>query len=211
MPSIIIKGLGGPLLISQGLGSDSSPIGEFRLTSISSSIDLLTLSFTEALSLSGPAADFSSYFITGEILYPEPLITSLTVVGGTLLLGITEQHDGGSYTLNIPVSGFNSVFGDPYLSSYTPGFTGVGVSPALLMSRQIDARTIEVIFSERINVLSGQNSQNYSISGGVKVFSAVQVSPIIYRLTTSRIDVNTSDTYTLTVSNIVDEEGNPIG
>lgn len=210
MPSVIVRGLTSGLVVTQGFGGISAPPSGFVLASIISSGTLLTLTFSEALALNSDAALFSNYLVTGEFAYPEPLITGLTVIGSTLLLDITEQHEGGAYTLHIPPLGFDSVGSDPYLSTYTPPFTGVGVNPGLLMSRMVDARTLEVIYTEAVNYLDAQNSQNYAISGGIQVFSAVQMTPIIYRLTTSRMDVNTSDTYTVTVSNIHDLEGNLI-
>ncbi len=210
MPSVIVRGLGGGLLITQGFGNEIPPSPSFTLTSISSSGPQLTLDFTLPLALSGPAALFSNYFVTGELAYPEPMITGLTVIGATLLLDITEQHNGGAYVLEIPVAGFDCVGADPYVGSYSPSFTGVGVDPGLLMSRMIDAQTVEIIFTEAVNILDAQNAANYAIDNGIKVLAAVQVTPIIYRLSTSRMNVSGLDTYTITVSGIHDLEGNPI-
>lgn len=207
---LITQGLTGGLILTMGLGPEGGPPSGFTLIGLANSGSELTLTFTETLNLSGAASDFSAYSISGEDGLPAVLLTSLTAVGSALILGTTLQHNSGSYFLHIPVDGFNAVSGDPYTGPYDPAFTGVAANPGLLMSRMIDARTVEVIFTEPVNVYDAQRAQNYSIAGGAQVFASKQVSPIIYRLTTSRLNVDVSDTYTVTVTGVRDLENNPI-
>lgn len=82
------------------------------------------------------------------------------------------------------------------------------VSPTVFTIRSIDARTIEVTFSEAVQELTALNSNNYSINNGLSVTAVAKVSPSIYRLTTSQQTTGTS--YLVTINNIKDLAGNVI-
>lgn len=89
--------------------------------------------------------------------------------------------------------------------------SGVGtdvVPPSIVLSRSIDARTVEVLFNEAVVEDEALTAANYSIDGGLTVSAVVKVTSSIYRLTTSKQAVG--DLYTVTVSDIHDLVGNLI-
>lgn len=82
--------------------------------------------------------------------------------------------------------------------------------PTLFMVRVVDARHLEVTFSEAVVTAEALNTANWLITGGagLAVQSVAQVTSSVYTLTTAAQVPGTS--YTLTASNIHDLNGNLI-
>lgn len=82
--------------------------------------------------------------------------------------------------------------------------------PTLLLVRTVDARIVEVVFSEDVVASEALNPANYVITGagGLAVNGVTQLSASIYRLSTARQTVGAS--YNVTASNIHDLAGNLI-
>ncbi len=133
------------------------------------------------------------------------VVNSVTIVDHAIVLGTTEMANGSTYTLEMPNTTIAGPDGTVFLGPFTQNFTGVGVSPYILITQVIDARTIDVVFNEQVNKYDALNETNYTINNGLTVVSVAQLSASIFRLTTSRQAVGTS--YTVTASNIRDNQG----
>lgn len=179
------------------IGGGSLPI---NLLSTTGSNKLVTLSFDATPVLTG-----NSLLPNNWTTSPELSISNATVVGDSILLTTSEQTTGKLYTLNVP-SGISSQDGLLWIGPFTQTFTGVGQGPSILNIYCIDARTIDVSFSEEVYEPDALTKENYSINNGLQVFKVVKVSKTTYRLTTSKQAVGTS--YTVTASNIRDIYGN---
>ncbi len=129
------------------------------------------------------------------------IVNTVTIVGNTIVLGTTAMVAGGPYTLIIPNTTIaESVGGTVFLGSFSQPFTGAGATPVILITRVIDARTIEVTYDQAVNKYDALNETNYSINNGLSVLSVAQVSTAIFTLTTTKQVDGTA--YTLTASNI---------
>ena len=95
-------------------------------------------------------------------------------------------------------------------TSYTWPVVAESVPPTLLLARAVDARTVDVIFSEPVVVSEALVPTNYVITGGagLTVSAVQQISVDTFRLTTSKQVVGQS--YLVTASNIHDLAGNLI-
>lgn len=95
-------------------------------------------------------------------------------------------------------------------NSYTWNVVPETTPPVIQMARAVDARVLEVVFSEDVVPAEALNPLNYSItgSGGLAVNGVTQLSGSIYRLSTARQTVGAS--YNVTASNIHDLAGNLI-
>lgn len=80
--------------------------------------------------------------------------------------------------------------------------------PTIIIVRSLNARSLEVIFSEAVQESTALNSNNYSINNGLTVSAVEKVSPSVYRLTTSK--QTTGVAYTVTINNVKDIAGNTI-
>jgi hypothetical protein len=95
-------------------------------------------------------------------------------------------------------------------NSYTWNVVPETTPPVLQIARAVDARVLEVVFSEDVNQSEAMNPLNYVITGagGLAVNSVSKLSASIYRLNTARQTVGAS--YNVTASNIHDLAGNLI-
>ena len=202
MPFLITGGMGSP-----GDGTDGLYVA-LTVVSVTNFGATLAVQFSASVILSGAATLPSNWVITGGGGEFRPVtITSVTSSGNTVTLGITEQTAGVSYNLNIPPTGIVSA---AHIESSGPNvqpFIGIGVAPVIVLARPVDARTLDVIFSEDMASSYALNTANYSISGGVAVSSVSQLSPSTYRLVVSPLTPSSS--YTVTATNTKDAAGNP--
>lgn len=95
-------------------------------------------------------------------------------------------------------------------TSYTWNVVAETTPPTLALARAVDARIVEVIFSEDVVESEALNPLNYTITGGggLAVNGVTKVTASIYRLITARQTVGAS--YTVQASNIHDLAGNLI-
>ncbi len=179
--------------------------GGLTIDSVIATLNTITITFSDAPTVIDVAAlDRTrwSAHTGGQYI----VINSVTQAGNTVILSTTEMANGSSYTLEIPNTTIAGPSGSVFLGPFTQAFTGFGVSPTIAITQVIDARTIDVIFSERVNKYDALNETNYTINNGLSVVSVAQLSTTIFRLTTSKQTVGTS--YTVTASNIRDDQGN---
>lgn len=195
------------LLITKGLGVEEGASGPVLLTTTAYG-NRVELTFDIDMVLSGDAALPTGWTINATSPAVAVTVTSVTVVGDTVKLFITEATNGGTYTIVIPTYGVNSDIGGGYQGPYSATFTGVGIPPIIAQASAIDAFRVRVIYSEPVVVSEATNPANYSVSPTLSVFSVTSDSSSNFIVTTSQQTPGTS--YTLTASNIHDEKGNLI-
>lgn len=192
------------LLLTLGLGEVTG--SAFVLQTVVSSGTFITATFAADLVLAGDALDPTKWIITGG---DDPVtVTGISYLNNTVILDSTAQRSDVVYTLELPATGIRSATDDPFYGPYTMTFQGYNTPPTVLMARSLDARLLEVIFSEAVSEGDALDSANYSIDNGLLVISSSRVTPSVYHLVTSR--QTTGVVYTVTVSNIRDTGGEPI-
>lgn len=82
--------------------------------------------------------------------------------------------------------------------------------PTIQSATAISATQVDVQFNENVDITTAQNTNNYSLDGGVTISSAVRdaVDNSLVHLTTSALTNGSS--YTVTIGNVEDENGNAI-
>ncbi len=160
------------------------------------------VSFSEPVELQSAQAP-GNYQITNNIsvisaiLYPDLTTVELT----------TTVHAEGNYTItviNVKDRANNPNTIDPNNSlNYTYGDN----TKPMIVSVQIEKEdTVVVKFSEPVDQTTAEEKNNYSISGGIEIYSAVLVSDSTVKITTS---AHLEQEYTLTVKKVKDRANNP--
>jgi hypothetical protein len=180
--------------------------GTLSLISTVGSAGSVTLNLSDLITLTSDSAVRSKWSIVDNLGNPLA-VNSLSSVGSAVTLGTAAQVTGRTYTVTIPYGILKITDGSNYVGPYSTTFGGTGVAPTIVMSRSVDSRTIEVIFSESVVAGDALNPTNYAIPG-LTISTVTQITPVIYRITTSRQSEGT--TYTVTASNIHDVAGNNI-
>ncbi len=185
----ITFGLGGsgaalPLVANSAVGADRT----------------VTIAMSDTVNLSGPGADPSAYSIVSNGMGVPVQVVSVIQDGSTIVLTTTSHTFGASYTVNLPSVGIlspdNGIFNGPFSLDFTGGPEPV---VAVLISRSVDAHTIEVTFDHAVTEASASDPANYTIAG-LSVEAAVMVTDYLYVLTTSR--QTQGQVYGITLSNI---------
>lgn len=83
-----------------------------------------------------------------------------------------------------------------------------GVNPYILDVRVLDAFTLRVIYNEAVVQSEATNTTNYSFTSGLVALQVTAESSSVYLVTTTQQIAGQS--YTLTVSNVHDLNGNAI-
>lgn len=186
-------------IITNGLGEDLGGGGAtgFVLTSITPGANQLTLGFASAASLlSGPAAVPSNWTVTGG--GAAVTVTAVALSSGNVVLTTTNQTGGASYTLNLPVGVMS--FGSGFLGPFEEAFTGVSSAPTIVISRAVDARTVDIVFLQPPDILADAlNPAKYSVDLGLAVTAVQQMTATWFRLTTTHQTTGTNYTVTYPV------------
>jgi|SRR5579859_4103799 len=217
MSLLITKGLGelgggslSGLITTQGYGTTKASVYPsclaFLALGVTPTLTTLDVSMSNAFTISGPAASPSDYTITPLDGGHAVTILSVQQSGPHLLLTTTEHTNGKNYQLTMPSIGIVDINNNPFDGPFTINYVGVGVAPYALAARSIDARTLEITFDEQVDPSTALNPSNYSINNGLTVTGVVAVTNSIYRLSTSR--QTQGMTYTVTITNVVDDGGN---
>jgi hypothetical protein len=131
-----------------------------------------------------------------------------------VVLVTDSQGDGTIYT--IVISNVEDLTGNS-VSTTSMSFTGTGTpdntAPRIISAGLIDSNTVEVQFSEPVELFSSENDSNYLISD--KTGSPVTVTAAMRQTDPSKVRLDISGTfteslYTLTVAGVTDEVGNPV-
>jgi hypothetical protein len=189
-----------PSLITRGYGGTSG--GAFTGLSLTAYTNELIINCSADVgSLTGLASDPTSYIIELVSAGASVHATAVSASGSQIVLETTAATSGANYILHVPVLGILSVGGDVYAGPYSFSYSPSAGSPVTVqLVRSVDARTIEVVFSRRVNQADASNVANYSVSPTLTVLSATKITDLNYRLTTSQqvLDQN----YNVTISNI---------
>jgi hypothetical protein len=101
------------------------------------------------------------------------------------------------------------------MSSQTVNFSGIGssvASPTLYQAVLINSTTVELSFTESMDLASSQTTGNYTVTGGNTVSAAVrQADTTKVRLTITPGAFGSSNSYTVTATGLTDTAGNTIG
>jgi len=161
----------------------------------------LVLNFSEALN-SSTAQNKNNYSISNGIT------VSSAVLSGTQVTLTTSAHLNGAYT--VIVNNVTDIAGNvvnPNNKTANYNYNNGDVTPPRVVSATLTSTTkLVIVFSEALNSSTAQNKNNYSISNGVSVSSAV-LSGTQVTLTTS---AHIPGAYTVTVINVTDLAGNII-
>lgn len=196
------------LIVTQGLGSAGGAIA-LSVLSFTPNPGSLVIVFSDLVSLTGDAASSANWSITPGIGLNPITINSVSVVGNTVTVN-TSEHQTGSYTLNYPQGIVSYLDGSPFVGPFTHVYSNVGVIPFLTMVRGVDARALDVVFSEAVNLQDALTPSNYTITGPstVTVTSVEKQTDQAFRLNTT-VQVR-NGSYVLQASNIRDLAGNAI-
>lgn len=196
------------LLITQGLGPTIGIAASLQVINTSASNAYVLLEFSAALNLQVVNLN-PELFVFTNLTGVKIQALSLEIPTPTSLkLNTTEQTTGATYTLALPQVGIVSTDGMPLTNPYSVNFTGTGLAPITVMARSVDARTVHVIFSERVREEDAIQVANYSFTPPLSVFSSKKITDSQYELATSKQEDLTL--YTVQVSNIRDLAGNVI-
>ena len=140
-----------------------------------------------------------SLSITGAALQPD---------GKTVRLTTATQTYGTNYT--VTANNVQDVSANAMTAPGTASFTGVDTTaPTVLSAVTVTDHTVNVTFSEPVDLTTAQNAANYSISSSLAVTGAVlQADLQTVQLTTATQTYGTS--YTVTATNVSDAHGNAI-
>lgn len=195
------------LLVTQGLGSSGLMLSTLTLTP---GVYSLAVQFSSAVILTGDAADFANWVIAPTAGARAVSVLSLEVDDDTVTLTTTEHGDNGEYELTFPSGIFDDDEGAPFAGPFTQEYTGVGTPPTIMNAYSIDARTMDVVFSETVREDDATTITNYAIVGPstVLVTKAEKVTDVVYRLTTTPME--RTESYDVEVENIRDLALNPM-
>jgi len=170
------------------------------LSAIINNSNSVTLNFSEFLNQTS-AQDINNYNISNGIIIQSLLSSSHQV------FLTTSSHSNGDYLVtvnNVTDLAGNQI--DPSFNSYNYSYTSVDtLHPQLISAAIIDSVTLNLFFSENLDLGSAQNIVNYTINN-VSILSAVLNSSTV-TLSTS---AHTSGTYSVFVNNVMDLAGNLI-
>lgn len=172
----------------------------FALTSIAGEPNTIRLIFPSNISLTGDSAVYTNYIVT-PLNGGDPVdVTGLSIYSSNqLLLATTDQSEGKLYQLDIP-TGLKDSYDQDYVGPFSPTFLGDSGDAQIVMARCRDAYTVEVVFKAPVDSTEATTASNYSIDNDATVLSVVQVSDIIYRLKTSKLEEDLE--YTITATGI---------
>ena len=166
----------------------------------------LVINFSEELETSS-SQNKSNYSINNGIIITGALLSS----DGKKVTLTTSTHTAGqNYT--ITVNNVTDLAGNPISSSKnSAGYSFIidTTAPELTEASLAGNRTVFITFSEEIDSISAEDTDNYSIDNGISIDNATLInSGTVVSLTTSVHSPNTL--YTLTVNNVKDLAGNVI-
>ena len=200
-----------PLIVTQGYGNGGGGGGggggpAFTLTTVNVFEDRLEAVFSTTMQVQGLAAVPANWYITSLTpAVPIPVVASIIVAGNTIKLYTTEARTGVAYILNFPLLGIKSTLNDDYMGPWTYNYVGNGIEPFVSLAAAEDGFHVQVIFSESVLESEALIAGNYNIPG-LTVYGVSKITDLVYLLTTSLQTVGAS--YTVTVSNIHDGQGN---
>lgn len=167
----------------------------------------IALTFSEPLDINS-AQTKSNYSINNGIIVNSAIISA---DGKTVTLSTTQNIANQTYT--VTVTNVKDLAGNIIqVGSNTVQYSYIGDStpPALLSASATNATTVELLFSEALNLASAQATSNYSINNGI-IVNSVTISSDQKKVTLSTSKHVNNTNYTIVVNNVRDLAGNLIG
>jgi len=184
------------------INSDATPPELVSATLLDSS--KLEIIFSEPMEISS-SVNVSNYSINNGI---SVLNGSLSLNQNKVTLNTTAHTSGQNYTISVSnvhdIAG-NNISSNNNSSVYT--FVSDIIAPAINGIIVISSQSVTVQFSERLDINTAKNKNNFSISGNISIISA-QLLPDSTGIKLKTSKQLTDVDYTLTVSNIKDRAGN---
>lgn len=204
------SGSGG--LTTIGLGDNGTPPVDsqhaMELWAVESLGTTVVAVFSNFIQPGPTTTDPSHWKITDQFLVELP-ISSVEIDLHRVRLRTVEQTQGATYTFTAPIgSMFIDINGEPLGGPNSMTFLGVGSPPMFGQARALDARRLEVIFTEPVLMEDALVPANYVVTPSVTVYSVVRKDDNKVVLTTSKMDP--LDTYQVALHNIRDLGGNVI-
>lgn len=167
----------------------------------------IQLTFSEALENLSASNKLNYSINNGVIINNVSLSSDATKV----TLSTTQNIANQTYT--VTVTNVKDLAGNIIqVGSNTVQYSYIGDStpPALLSASATNATTVELLFSEALNLASAQATSNYSINNGI-IVNSVTISSDQKKVTLSTSKHVNNTNYTIVVNNVRDLAGNLIG
>lgn len=165
--------------------------------------DHLDVEFSDNIVLSGPALDVASWYVTnpGPAIGREVTVTSITIVGNIVRLGVTPQTLNANYTLHLPTVGITTPGFATFVGLYSLDWLGVPTFVGIQMLKVIDTHTVHVIFGVPVDETDASDPLNYSVDNGLTIISATKITDFWYELKNKPRQVDGA-TYNFVATNI---------
>lgn len=182
--------------------------GDLLVTSVTASPFSVTVVFNFYVALTGNASVYNNWTITDGLT--PPTVTGVSVSTNTVTINTTEDITGQTRTLTIPdgVVKFTDS-GQALQPPFVFTFASAGGAPYIESIANVDARYVDVVFSEPMVESEALVKANYNVSPTLTILTVAKVQDNRYRLTFQTSQVPTT-VYTVTASNIHDLAGNVI-
>ena len=146
----------------------------------------ITLTFDHNIILQSDASISGNWIVTSGSGYTVTVLSAVVSSNTNIIITTSNQTIGAAYTLTLPY-GIISTDGLSYAGSSTLSFTGSGTAPTISYTRSVeDAYTMEIGFSDSMDINSTINRANYTIDNNLIVKGVTQINNNIFRIATSR-------------------------
>ena len=166
-------------------------------------IDLI---FSESLEYNS-ASNILNYKINNGII-----INSVSINSENTKVTLNTAQNIANQIYTIVVSGVKDTAGNSISSNNNSAeyyYVGDSTPPELSLASILDSVTVELLFSEKIDIVNAQIKSNYLISNGINVLNA-QISTNQNKVTLHTSGHVSGQSYSVTAQNIIDLAGNKI-
>ncbi len=152
--------------------------------------------------------------VANYAINPAISVTAAALQADNRTIRLTTSPQAGGVNYTITVTGVKDTAGNLIAGNNTAVYAGTPpldtLPPALLSATGVNNTTVDVVFSERIESATAGNAANYTVNPALAVSAAaLQADGKTVRLTTGAQTEGTA--YTVTVNNVWDISGNPVG
>jgi len=156
----------------------------------------------------------SAQAVSNYSISPALTVTGAALQADGLTVRLTTGAQTGGMAYAITVTGVKDIAGNTIGANNMAGFAGTAppsvAAPKVLSASAPDNTAVLVVFSTTMDPLTAQVTANYSLSPELAVTGAIlQQDGVTVRLSTA--EQTSGMIYTVTVSNVTDQNGNMIG
>ena len=151
--------------------------------------------YTSAINNKGAVyavAGSSGKVTTGNLLNHPAMFIALEELGSMVL-------DVYGDRLDVAFLGSDGAVHDQFTMAHGPD----SFAPAIISTKVLDANTVEVLFTEPLDVASAEDINNYNVDGGITVNSA-SIDNDSHKVVLTTSSLADAVIYTLTVTNVMD-------